>query len=227
MIFQSDQQSYYGPVPWWVLTGTLSRSEIVRQLDEFSLRNIKEVFLYANYGLEKPDFLSEEWFECVGFMIKEFAKRKMAFWIYDELSWPSGSAGGMLPRDYPEYRMRSLTNTEKILAPGEKIQLPAGDMVRWCGVFYDKNPEPQELAPGKIFVNSNPQPATVVILEVKLIESVFFHNIGTESTWNQIGTLDTLNPAAVKCWMNYIHEEYRKRFKQHFGSIIKEKTFDY
>ena len=226
MIFQSDQQTYYGPVPWWVLTGTLSRSEIIRQLDEFSLRNIKEVFLYANYGLEKPDFLSEEWFECVGFMIKEFAKRKMAFWIYDELSWPSGSAGGMLPRDYPEYRMRSLTNTEKILAPGEKIQLPAGDMVRWCGVFYDKNPEPQELAPGEIFVNKTLQPATVVILEVKLIESVFFHNIGTESTWNQIGTLDTLNPAAVKCWMNYIHEEYRKRFKQYFGSIIKGFFFD-
>ena len=226
MIFQSDQQSYYGPVPWWVLTGTLTCDEIVRQLDEFSLRNIKEVFLYANYGLEKPDFLSEEWFECVGFMIREFAKRKMAFWIYDELSWPSGSAGGMLPRDYPEYRMRSLTNTEKILAPGEKIQLPAGDMVRWCGVFYDKNPEPQELAPGEIFVNKTLQPATVVILEVKLIESVFFHNIGTESTWNQIGTLDTLNPAAVKCWMNYIHEEYRKRFKQYFGSIIKGFFFD-
>ncbi len=226
MIFQSDQQSYYGPVPWWVLTGTLTRSEIIRQLDEFSLRNIKEVFLYANYGLEKPDFLSEEWFECVGFMIREFAKRKMAFWIYDELSWPSGSAGGMLPRDYPEYRMRSLTNTEKILAPGEKIQLPAGDMVRWCGVFYDKNPEPQELAPGEIFVNKTLQPATVVILEIKLIESVFFHNIGTESTWNQIGTLDTLNPAAVKCWMNYIHEEYRKRFKQYFGSIIKGFFFD-
>ena len=60
MIFQSDQQTYYGPVPWWVLTGTLTCDEIVRQLDEFSLRNIKEVFLYANYGLEKPDFLSEE-----------------------------------------------------------------------------------------------------------------------------------------------------------------------
>ncbi|MBO5923924.1 MAG: hypothetical protein J6Q81_05360, partial [Lentisphaeria bacterium] len=72
MIFQSDKQSYYGPVPWWVLTGTLTPQEICRQLDEFNDRNIREVFLYANYGLEKPDFLSEEWFDCIEFMIAEF-----------------------------------------------------------------------------------------------------------------------------------------------------------
>lgn len=96
IIFQSDNKSYYGPVPWRVLTGTLTHDEITRQLDEMRERNIREVFLYANYGLEKPDFLSAEWFECVEFMIKEFAKRDMAFRIYDELSWSGGSAGGII-----------------------------------------------------------------------------------------------------------------------------------
>ncbi|MBE6403438.1 MAG: hypothetical protein E7039_06930 [Lentisphaerae bacterium] len=226
MIFQSDNQSYYGPVPWWVLTGTLTRSEITRQLDEMLERNIREVFLYANYGLEKPDFLSEEWFECIEFMIGEFAKRNMAFWIYDDLSWPSGSAGGIVPRDYPQYRMRSLNRFEHTLAPGESLSLPVGDMVRWCGFFPPESDTPQTLTPGSRFCNSFDCDVTVTILEVKLVDSIFFHNIGTESTWNQIGTLDTLNPAAVKCWMSYIHEEYRKRFKKYFGTVIKGFFFD-
>ena len=201
MIFQSDKQSYCGPVPWWVLTGTLSHEEIIRQLDEYSSRNIRELFLYANYGLEKPDFLSKEWFECIEFMIHEFAKRNMAFWIYDDLSWPSGSAGGKLPRDYPEYRMRSLMRSETTLEPNAEITLPAGDMVRWCGVFTSANEEPTELAAGSFYRNTTGAAVTVMTLEVKIIDSVFFHNIGTESTWNQLGTLDTLNPAAVRCWM--------------------------
>ena len=226
MIFQSDNKSYYGPVPWWVLTGTLTHDEITRQLDDMRERNIREVFLYANYGLEKPDFLSAEWFDCVEFMIKEFAKRDMAFWIYDELSWPSGSAGGIVPRDYPQYRMRSLNRIEHTLASGETIALPAGDMVRWCGYFPPESDTPQTLEAGSTFCNNFACDITVTILEVKLVDSIFFHNIGTESTWNQIGTLDTLNPAAVKCWMSYIHEEYRKRFKEHFGTIIKGFFFD-
>lgn len=226
MIFQSDNKSYYGPVPWWVLTGTLSHSEITRQLDEMLERNIKEVFLYANYGLEKPDFLSPEWFDCIEFMIKEFAKRNMAFWIYDDLSWPSGSAGGIVPRDYPNYRMRSLNRSETVLKPGESCQLPANDMVRWCGYFAPQADAPVTLKPGEKFCNTTNDDITVTVLEVKLVDSVFFHNIGTESTWNQIGTLDTLNPAAVKCWMSYIHEEYRKRFKQYFGTVIKGFFFD-
>ena len=226
MIFQSDNKSYYGPVPWWVLTGTLTHDEITRQLDEMHERNIREVFLYANYGLEKPDFLSAEWFDCIAFMIGEFSKRNMAFWIYDELSWPSGSAGGIIPRDYPQYRMRSLNRTEYTLAPGETIALPAGDMVRWCGYFAPGCDHPQKLDPGSTFCNTFANAVTVTSLEVKLVDSIFFHNIGTESTWNQVGTLDTLNPAAVKCWMSYIHEEYRKRFKEHFGTIIKGFFFD-
>ena len=217
---------YCGPVPWWTLSGTLEHSEICRQLDEMRKRNIREVILYANYGLEKPDFLTDEWFDTIGVIVEELSQRNMACWIYDELSWPSGSAGGRLPRDYPQYRMRCLNCDEFLLAPGESITLPDNENIRYCGWFAPGSTAATELPQGSLFTNTTNTQVKVFVLEVKLVKSVFFHNIGTSGTWNQEGTLDTLNPDAVRCWMGYIHIKYKERFQKHFGSIIKGFFFD-
>ena len=221
-----SNNEYCGPIPWWTLSGTLERSEICRQLDEMCDRHIREVILYANYGLEKPDFLTDEWFDTIGVIVEELSKRNMACWIYDELSWPSGSAGGRLPRDYPQYRMRCLNRDEFLLAPGESITLPDNENIRSCGWFDPGSEIATELPAGTIFTNTTGTPVKVFVLEVKLVKSVFFHNIGTSGTWNQEGTLDTLNPDAVRCWMGYIHIKYQERFQKHFGSIIKGFFFD-
>ena len=78
-MYPTGQSSEYcGPVPWWTLSGTLERSEICRQLDEMCDRHIREVILYANYGLEKPDFLTDEWFDTIGIIVEELSKRNMA-----------------------------------------------------------------------------------------------------------------------------------------------------
>lgn len=216
----------YGPAPWWTLSDDLERDELIRQMDEMRSKHIYELILYANYGLKKPDFLSDEWFDLIGFLLEEFAKRNMSCWIYDELSWPSGTAGGIIPRDYPEYRMRCLDRSEYIVEPDRSIQLPSGDMVRYCGVFAHGSRTPEKLIPGTVYTNNSGAAVKVTVLEVKLIESVFFHNIGTESTWNQPGQLDALNPTAVRCWMSYIHEKYKARFSNYFGSVVKGFFYD-
>ncbi len=64
-------------------------------------------FFHAREGL-KTTFLSEEWFKCFKAAVDEARKHNMTIWIYDELWWPSGFAGGLVPALGPKYRARAL-----------------------------------------------------------------------------------------------------------------------
>ena len=92
----------FHPVPWWAWTGRLTKDVMCRQLDDMRRQGIYEFFIFPIYGLEYPLFLQESWFEYIGFTLAECRRRGMKAWIYDELNWPSGTAGG---RD--QYPIRS------------------------------------------------------------------------------------------------------------------------
>ena len=61
----------YGPVPWWCLCGVVEKKELLRQFQILQDAEIDEFFIYQGYGLYEPDFLSNEWFDVVGFIIEE------------------------------------------------------------------------------------------------------------------------------------------------------------
>jgi hypothetical protein len=56
---------------------------------------ISEFILHARYGLTTP-YLSEAWFDAVSAVLAEAERTGMRAWIYDELNWPSGMAGGLV-----------------------------------------------------------------------------------------------------------------------------------
>ena len=247
MRYSVPNDDYYGLIPWWCWNGRMRRPEMERQLDSFAERGILEFFLYPNYGLEDPDFLSEEWFDLVGWTIGACKSRGMAFWIYDELNWPSGTAGGRIPRDHPEYRFVNLLQDWVTLAPGETADFGKYEEVYWCGVFDGDggatfpggidgdsgipevifpNGMPEDGPSGLFYRNTRDHAVTLLVLEKRLIECIYFNNLGTEGTWNQEGGLDTMNPAAVRCWMGEIYDKYKERFSEYFGTVIKGFFYD-
>jgi len=54
------------------------------------------------------DYLSEVYWERIGFIVEKARELGMQAWLYDEYNWPSGAVGGRLLRDHPEYRQRYL-----------------------------------------------------------------------------------------------------------------------
>ena len=215
-----------GVIPWWTLNGRLERAEALRQLDDLGAKGIHEVFLYPNFGLESPGFLSEEWFGFVAFLLRECPKRDFRIWIYDDLNWPSGAAGGRLCKQFPQYRMRTIRRREWHLAPGESWQPSADADHVWTGVFSAGHSLPRELPPGERFVNDTKEDCRIVSLERRLVEDHFFSAMGTADTWNEPGILDALNPAAVQAWMSFTYEPYRKRFPEALGTLIRGFFFD-
>ena len=213
-------------IPWWTINGTVTAEDAVRQLDDFCEKGIREFFLYANFGLESPDFLTGEWFEFVAFLLQECPRRGMHFWIYDELSWPSGTAGGRLARKHPEYLMRTLRRSVFELQPAEKWQPEVNKEYIWCGVFTAGESVPQPIKCTQEFVNRTSAVQTLWVIEKVLIDDLFFSSMGTSGTLNERGIVDAMNPEAVRCWMSYTYTPYKERFSEELGKTIRGFFFD-
>lgn len=89
-------------VPFWMWNDKLEKEELSQQLQEIKERGMNQVIIHPRFGLETP-YLTDEWFEMVGFVINEAEKTGMKLWIYDELNWPSGYAGGAVLERNPKF----------------------------------------------------------------------------------------------------------------------------
>ena len=86
------------PCPFWFWNGTMNADEIKRQMRLMREAGITEFLIHGRYGL-KTEYLSEDWFAAVRAAVDEAKKTGMRAWLYDELNWPSGSAGGKVTAD--------------------------------------------------------------------------------------------------------------------------------
>ena len=112
-LFKSPPSEFRG-APFWSINDKLDPSEIARQIALLDEGGYGSVFFHAREGLATP-FLGEEWFEAFKSAVEESKKRGMHVWIYDELWWPSGFAGGIIPALGPKYRAKAL-----IMIAGER-----------------------------------------------------------------------------------------------------------
>ncbi|MDD4870582.1 MAG: hypothetical protein PHR77_08475 [Kiritimatiellae bacterium] len=88
------------PLAMWALTGTLESDDVCRQLDAYHDVGWG-VVLYPRSGSEL-EYLGDEWFERIRFIVEQSAARKMEVWLYDEFCWPSGHAKGLVTKEHPE-----------------------------------------------------------------------------------------------------------------------------
>lgn len=76
-------------------------------MDAMKAAGMGGFFMHARAGLKTP-YLRKQWFDCVRFCVEKAERLGMKAWIYDEDGWPSGFAGGDVPRQGREYRAKAL-----------------------------------------------------------------------------------------------------------------------
>ncbi|MHC4749827.1 MAG: glycosyl hydrolase [Planctomycetota bacterium] len=108
----SDPPRQYRSAPLWVWNDMLTEEQIVGTLGDLAGQGVKQVFVHPRPGLMTP-YLSEDWFRLWKVALKEAERLDMNLWIYDENSYPSGFAGGLVPDAMPESRGRGLVITER------------------------------------------------------------------------------------------------------------------
>ena len=216
----------FGPCPWWVWNGTMEKGEMLNQLEALKAAGIDEFFIYGEQGLSL-NFLEDDWFEMVAWIVGEAKKRNMHVWIYDDLNWPSGTANGKMVREHPEYRSRSIQ--------GRKLNLPAGDQFFFNetyapeGVFMrpagTKKWLPIQLQ-NLSWTNNTGKEVELFYTSIRFYNFPMMTSCDANNSHAYRGYCDLLNPDAVKCWMSYIHEKYFALFPEEFGKTVRGFFFD-
>ena len=126
--FRSPSATYRS-MSFWSLNDSLSADEMVRQLALFKEGGFGGSFFHSRPGLLTP-YLSDEWFEMMEVGVRESQRLGLESWFYDEDKWPSGFAGGIVPRQNDAFRARTLVR----VPAGTQVEAP--DSVLLCDGPY-------------------------------------------------------------------------------------------
>jgi hypothetical protein len=106
----------YSMVPLVRINDAVNREELRWQMEQLREQGIDAAFMYPewlgpSYGWKDAGmpyaYLSPEYFQVARDFAEEARRAGVALWIYDELDWPSGNAGGKVSA-VPEYRGKAV-----------------------------------------------------------------------------------------------------------------------
>jgi hypothetical protein len=104
----------------WSINAPLAEEELFTQLQAFAAHGLDGVVFHPRRYPGPPAYLSGPYFDVVSRVILRAKELGLAFWIYDEDGWPSGTAGGRMLADHPEETQRWLALVPETSDPGAR-----------------------------------------------------------------------------------------------------------
>ncbi len=98
---------------FWSWNDNIESDEIIRQLEDFSRRNIGGVVVHARAGLKIP-YMREKWLDLFETAVITAEKLGLSVYIYDEDGWPSGYAGGMVTSANDDFQLKRIKFGEEM-----------------------------------------------------------------------------------------------------------------
>ena len=161
-------------------------------------------FFHAREGLV-TSFLGEEWMKAFEASVDEAEKFGMKAWIYDELRWPSGFAGGIVPALSKKYRAKALV----MVVEGRAFE--GEDLITAFRCKLDEKGMPTLV--------EKAEPGEVVNGYLYLNFMLYVAPIG-ETWFSGTSYVDTLSHEAVKAFIKAAYEPYAERFRDKFETVI-------
>lgn len=215
--------SYHSNSVTWGWNGPMSREVIAKDLDNLKQLGFQAATIEAGYRMP-ADYLSDGWFKLIKIAVEEAKQRDMRIWIIDEGKYPSGFAGGKFSKERPDLKMQGLVVYERInTSAGQTIsrKLPASMVSAVALNTTDSSSQIIDVLSGEI--NWTPPQGNWQIL---LVQPQFKTGV-TRAANNPSGGKDTtnalcdfLNPVAVKQFLDFTHEQYKKYIGDEFGKTV-------
>lgn len=121
-------------VPYRIQYLLRTNDEVTAEQIGWQLRSIREtggggVFSYCEHlqGGSPDKFLSDWWWKVVDLTAKAAAKEGLLYWAYDEEDWPSGTAGGKLLKEHPDWTWKFLRPLEKQFTGPTRAEIELSD----------------------------------------------------------------------------------------------------
>ena len=146
-IFKTPPAEYRGHAMWNFNLATLNENAVVSGIQEMSKLNYGGFFIEAG-GRPQPGqgvgFLSEEYFRFYNLALEEAKRQGLEVILYDDYAFPTGTVGGQMAAQFPQYTAKNLDMAEKDASGPASVEvaIPAGHLCRL------RDDESRHLRPG-------------------------------------------------------------------------------
>jgi hypothetical protein len=196
--------SIFKGVPFWSINDLLTEDKVRREVQVLGRAGYGGAFFHAREGLVTP-FLSKEWFDAFKAAVEEAEKNNMFIWIYDELWWPSGFAGGLVPFSSPKYRAKAL------IMMSDTRNYNGEDAVASFECNIDESGVPKDF---KRVSGEKSDSGKLYLTFLKYVASI-------GETWYNVSCyVDLLDHETVKQFLDLAYKPYVDRFKKLIGETI-------
>ena len=198
-----DPAAEYRCTPFWAWNCDLDDGLLNREIDYMKEMGMGGFHMHTRPGMSVP-YLSDEFMGRVRACVEEARKQHMLAWLYDEDKWPSGFAGGYVT-EKPENRQRFL-----LFTPRTQEEDPAGD-VRLLARYAVRLDHRGVLADyARIGEEDEPKGTMWYAYLKRTPPTPWFHFRGY---------VDTMNPVAIRDFIQITHERYRSALGEDFGTL--------
>lgn len=200
-IFASPPRQY-ATAPLWTWNDMLTEDQIRSTMRDLASQKVMQVFVHPRPGLMTP-YLSDDWFRLWKVALDEAEKLDMNVWIYDENSYPSGFAGGLVPEAMPESRGKGVHFAETTTPPKPNKDILA---------VYRLTDDAFENVTEKLKSDQPLPEAKYLVASIRLARS---------SGWfGGKFYVDLLKPGVTQKFIEITMEPYRRELGQHFGKRL-------
>jgi hypothetical protein len=218
-VFKSPPAKYRGHAMWNFNLTTLNEKDVISGIQEMAKLNYGGFFIEAG-GRPQPGqgvaFLSDEYFRFYKLAIEEAKKQGLEMILYDDYAFPTGTVGGQMLANHPEYVAKNLNMVEKdVTGPA------SADLVLPPGIYI-----------GAVMMNRD----TFDLVDVssrKAQDRVSFQ--APPGSWKLMAfyltegkgrIVDYLDEKAMSVFISMTYEKYQQNFGSEFGKLITQTFYD-
>ena len=163
----------------------------------------------------RPEYLTEEYFSRYQLILETAEKLGLKIIFYDDINFPTGTAGGRLAQQHPDNTLKNLSKIESHIPGLRPAELPVPKGTLMAAIAMELQTKQRINLAGYIKDSKLCWNAPAGSWKV------MFFVCEPQSTF-----VDYLDPEAVKRWMTLTYEQFYKRFGRHFGTTIVQSFFD-
>ncbi|MCR4824377.1 MAG: hypothetical protein K5849_03355 [Bacteroidales bacterium] len=208
----------------WGWEGPMDIETIRHDLDSIKTKGFRSVIFEAGYHLPY-EYLSDQWFEGIRTGVMEAKARGLKVWLIDEGKYPSGFAGGKFTRERPDLRMKAVVAVDTLyVAKGSVLRGQAVSPKAMSAVAVSRSGAPNRtvvIQDGKISFSAGLDDWDIVFAgwDYRTGQTRAVNNpTGGKDTTNSI--CDYLSPEAVRQFIDWTHEQYKKYLGEEFGKTV-------
>lgn len=233
-----DPPCEFGMMPFWFWNDDLEEGELLRQIREFHAKGCGGFIPHARIGISRRiGYLTPAYFRLLRVAVEEAARLGMKVVLYDEGSYPSGSAQGRVVAENPAYAARCLIPVEmRVSGPAAGYWRPnpgRGLDDRLLAVVAVRETDagggdPESLSlltllPHELVRYVLPAGHWRLIAVWSVPSGGTIRGVFADEDDGDAGApaaADILNPDAVACFIRHTHELFLRHVGDHFGRTI-------